>query len=223
MHRYYQGQLDFFCALYAIINAMTALFNLNLMQARALFATALNDISQHPELWHATLENKTDFHWLVAYLLDGASRGPSYPLRVHRPFAEEKGIPESASNLACAKLFTHTGTPETFLSPREAGVFWQTMQKWLMPASSPPPSGSVRHAAILRFHRYIPYMREPAISHWTVADHFYDDKIRLRDASMEERSLHSLGRSVTALHPDLVSERRDVRIEPESVFFIEKL
>ena len=220
MQRYYQGQLDFFCAVYAVINALTAMFGINLTQARMLFATALYDTSKHPSLWLATLENKTDFHWLVAYMIQAASRGSSYPLRAFRPFVADGKIPDEAADLAQAAL--HVAGGQSFRNPGNADTFWRRIDDWLLPSEAPPMPGSVSRTLIFRFHRYIPFISEPVISHWSVADHIFAGKLHLRDCSKEERALHNLDRTVTVLHPDRVDDAHNVRIEPESVFFLEK-
>ncbi len=222
MQRYYQGQLDFFCAVYAVINALTAMYGLNLTQARMLFATVLHDVSKYPSLWLATLENKTGFYWLVSYMLQAAGRGSSYPVRAFRPFVTDGSIPGDAADLDLAAPYAVHEDPGAFRNPDQADAVWQRFGDWLLPAREAPRPGSVTKTAILRFHRYIPFMPGPVISHWTVADHAFAGALHLRDASKEERALHSLERSGTVLHPDRVDEGHSVLIEPESVFFLEK-
>lgn len=84
MKAYHQGQLDFFCASYAFINAMRLLFGISLTQAREMLAAALNEISTHPLLWQALLCNRTDHHWVTDYML-GRFCGPGgLPVRAAR-------------------------------------------------------------------------------------------------------------------------------------------
>lgn len=78
---YHQGQLDFFCAIYAFINALRLMFGIQLNQAREILATALDEISAQPRLWEAMLRNQTDHHWVVPYLLGRFCNGPSLGLR----------------------------------------------------------------------------------------------------------------------------------------------
>lgn len=219
MQRFYQGQLDFFCAIYAVINALTALYGINLTQARALFASMLFDISQYPELWRATLGNKTDFHWLAAHMLLACGKGTSYPLTVFRPFADEQTIPASAADLGLAEAYAAPSLRANALEPR---LIWSALEDWLPATEVPPRAGSARRAAVLRFHRYIQYVDTPIVSHWTVADHHHGGVLQLRDASKESNALHSLDSEATAFSPELVSEERNVRIEPESIFFLER-
>jgi hypothetical protein len=46
--------------------------------------------------------------------------------------------------------------------------------------------------------------------------------LHLRDAIKEESALYSLDTAVTVFAPELISDTHTVRIEPESVFFIER-
>ncbi len=217
MQRFYQGQLDFFCAAYAVINALTALHGITLTQARALLATALSDISHHPDLWKATLNNDTDFHWLAEYMLLWCSKGSSYPVSVMRPFAPERDIPESAGDLALARPYRDPvpSTPDSVL-------IWSALEDWLPSTRVQPRAGSARRAAILRFHRYIRFVPSPVVSHWSVTDCHHEGVFQLRDASKEENALYCIDRDATVFAPELVTEKSPVRVEPESIFFLER-
>lgn len=84
MKAYHQGQLDFFCAVYAFINSMRLMFGIQLTQARGMLAVALQEISAQPLLWDALLHNRTDHHWVAAYML-GRFCGPGgLPVRAAR-------------------------------------------------------------------------------------------------------------------------------------------
>lgn len=217
MQRFYQGQLDFFCAVYAVVNALTALYGLRLSQARALLATALADVSRYPELWRATLNNDTDFYWLCDYLLLACGKASSYPVRVFRPFAEPAVIPESAANLAAAQSYRNLAA-----TVPDADTVWSALADWLPATPAQPRAGSARKVAILRFHRYIRYVTNPVVSHWSVTDCHHAGLFQLRDASKEENALYSLDRDVAVFAPELVSEKHPVRIEPESFYFMER-
>lgn len=217
MQRFYQGQLDFFCAIYAVINALTALYAINLSQARSLFATALADIAKHPVLWRATLCNETDFHWLTDYLLLACGKIPSYPVRATRPFADRTEIPESAANLAGIPTQRTTSAAVT-----DPDVIWAALEDWLPRTRTQPRAGSARHVAILRFHRYIRYLDQPIVSHWSMMDCHHDGVFQLRDASKEENALYSLDRDESVFAEQFVSGKKPVLIEPESVYFVER-
>lgn len=224
MQRYYQGQLDFFCAIYAVINALTALYSLTLAQARVLLASMLSDVSKQPDIWRATLENKTDFHWLAEHMLLACGKGASYPVKVFRPFSAMRDIPESAADLREAKPYADIGLAEDFQGsgPERAEIIWSKLEDWLDYSDEQPQSGTVWRVAVLRFHRYIQYLEAPVVSHWSVADRRSNGLICLRDASKEENAIYSFTKSATAFSKEDVSASRTVRIEPESVFFVER-
>jgi hypothetical protein len=217
MQRFYQGQLDFFCTAYAVVNALTALYGINLSQARALLASALSDISRYPDLWRAALYNDTDFHWLSEYMLLACGKASSYPVRVFRPFAAQSDIPETAADLSKAKPYRDPSA-----TVQDADAVWSALADWLPEIPTQPCAGFAKRAVILRFHRYIRHMPNPVISHWSVADCHYAGVFRLRDASKEENALYSLDREMAVFAPELVSEKHPVRIEPESRHFMER-
>ena len=217
MQRFYQGQLDFFCAAYAVINAMAALYGINLSQARALLASALTDVSKHPDLWQAMLYNETDFHWLADYMLLACNKSASYPMWAFRPFAEPRSIPETAANLAEAKAFITPG-----VAANSSNEIWSALESWLPDTRVQPRAGSARRVALLRFHRYIRYLGKPVVSHWSMTDCHHAGLFLLRDASKEENALYSIDRDMTVFDEREVSETFPVRIEPESLYFIER-
>lgn len=217
MHRFYQGQLDFFCAIYAVINALTALYGISLSQARSLFATALADIAKQPVLWRATLCSETDFYWVVDYMLLNCAKGSSYPIRATRPFADRTEISESAADLDGISTEREVGPAIT-----DPDIIWPALEGWLPKTQVQPRAGAARRIALLRFHRYIRYMDRPIVSHWSMMDCHYGGVFQLRDASKEESALYSLDRGETVFSPKLVSEKNPIRIEPESVYFMER-
>jgi len=217
MQRFYQGQLDFFCAAYAVINALTALYGINLSQARATLASALSDISRHPELWQATLYNDTDFHWLVEYMLFVCSKSVTVPVQVVRPFADCRELSESIVELAKAKSYLSFRKPVS-----DTDAIWDALAEWLPDTYIQPRAGSARQVVIVRFHRYIRYSSRPIVSHWSVMDCHHAGIFQLRDASKEENALYSLDREVSVFAEEQISEKFQVRIEPESLFFIKR-
>ncbi len=225
MQLFYQGQLDFFCAIYAVINALTAMFGLNLAQARSLLASTLNSVSEHPHLWEATLENKTDFYWLTEYMLAGCHKGATRPLFVYRPFAPggPAEVPETACDLAAALAYRPQTPQNRFARQEGEDAVWSALEEWLPPLAGAPAAGTARRVGLLRFHRYVPYMKDPIISHWSTADRFVAGTTHLRDASKEESALRALTRPQTAVHESLVCASRSVLLEPESIFFLERL
>lgn len=85
--------MDFFCGIYAVINAIGLTHKINLSQSRGILATCLAELSGCPELWAAFLSNATDQHWLVEYLLGRFCHNGQYAMRVAR-------LPQSPKQLA---------------------------------------------------------------------------------------------------------------------------
>ncbi|MDR2504036.1 MAG: hypothetical protein LBD82_06630 [Deltaproteobacteria bacterium] len=81
---YHQGQLDYFCAIYALINALRLTHGIRLAQGRGILNGTLREISSHALLWRSLLQNRTDSHWLMDYLLGNFCREGSLALRVAR-------------------------------------------------------------------------------------------------------------------------------------------
>lgn len=102
---FYQGKLDTFCAIYAVLNALRLTHGIRVSRARDILNQTLLALAGTPEAFRAVLEQKTDYLNLVEGLLRTQSR--SFPLAVLRPFAG-KPVP----------------TPE---------ALWQACQEWLIP------------------------------------------------------------------------------------------
>lgn len=81
---YHQGQLDFFCAAYALINALRLMRGLELPQARAILASLLRELPENQFLWQAVLLNRTDYYWLLDYMLGRFCREGPFALKSDR-------------------------------------------------------------------------------------------------------------------------------------------
>ena len=82
----FQGQLDRFCAVYAVLNACRLIFSLRVQDAAAIFADTLASLAARPEAFRAVLAQTTDYAFLVDEVT--ARCQARYPLRQHRPFPE---------------------------------------------------------------------------------------------------------------------------------------
>lgn len=85
---YHQGQLDFFCAVYSVINALRLTYGIDLAQSRRIFGTALLELSSQSALWRAVLSNHTGHHWVVRYMLGRFCRAGRFALRAFFPDLE---------------------------------------------------------------------------------------------------------------------------------------
>ncbi len=86
----FQGEIDVFCALYAVLNVLRRLYGLGLLESRDLFHETLVYEAQDIFNWCAILEQKTDYLKLVEAMLQRARK--KYPLNIHQPFARQKNV-----------------------------------------------------------------------------------------------------------------------------------
>lgn len=84
MQPFYQGKIDTFCAVYAVLNALQILHDLTPGKARELFNEVLVDESRSESRFRAVLTHRTDYVDLVDRMLSMTAR--RYPLRVSAPF-----------------------------------------------------------------------------------------------------------------------------------------
>ncbi|MDR1659055.1 MAG: hypothetical protein LBR94_01775 [Desulfovibrio sp.] len=81
---FYQGKLDTFCAIYAVLNALRLTHGIRTLSARDLLNETLLSLADRSGALRAVLEQDTDYLDLVDDLLIAA--GKKFPLRVHKPF-----------------------------------------------------------------------------------------------------------------------------------------
>lgn len=75
----FQGQIDVFCAAYAVINSLRIAQEITLIEAREFFHTALLDIIKDPKIFKKILEQKTDYvFWVDKLLQQEQQKGSLY-------------------------------------------------------------------------------------------------------------------------------------------------
>ena len=91
MKPFYQGKLDVFCAIYAVLNSLRLTHGLRTLQARDILHETLLALADNKAAFKIVLEQQTDYIPLVDAMLQVHSL--NYPLRVETPFpsAEESG------------------------------------------------------------------------------------------------------------------------------------
>ena len=85
---FYQGKLDTFCAIYAVLNALRLTHGIRVLKARDILNETLLALAGAPEAFRAVLDQETDYLNLVDGMLRAQSR--AFPLEVRRPFAPEE-------------------------------------------------------------------------------------------------------------------------------------
>lgn len=85
MQPFYQGKIDNFCAIYAVLNAIQQVHQIRPLRARDIFNDTLLDLAKNPEEFKAVLEHKTDYVDLVNKMLQALAK--QFPLKTQAPFA----------------------------------------------------------------------------------------------------------------------------------------
>lgn len=219
MRRYIQGTLDFACGIYAVINAFSHIHALNLSGARRMFMECQLELSADYRVWKSYLRNETDHYWLVRHLLHrwgpGGRAIAGAGLAVSCPFDGQIAPGEADGDIAAAAMYLPerhppAGPPSLDQAEAEALLVWQTLSRWF-------EAGADGRAALLRFHRFLPMIYEPVVSHWTCVRAMTADVAFLLDASAEDRALHELERR--SLMPGS-GARALLRIVPESIYLL---
>lgn len=104
MQPFYQGKIDNFCAMYAVLNALQVLFNIGPHQARRIFNRNLSYQAQDAENFRKILEHKTDYYALVDDMLSDVRQHEFPTLKVQAPFTAESSSEEVWETLrSCAR------------------------------------------------------------------------------------------------------------------------
>lgn len=90
---FYQGKLDTFCAIYAVLNAYRLLYGMRTLKARDILNETLIELASNRENFAKALNQETDYMSLVDGMLDRHAEKLGY--KVTRPFAPgQKVTPE---------------------------------------------------------------------------------------------------------------------------------
>ena len=120
---FYQGKLDTFCAIYAVLNALRLTHGIRTLNARALLNETLLSLADRPGALRAVLEQDTDYLDLVDDLLTVA--GKKFPLKIDKPF-NGNDHPSPQDMWETCRAWFEGGTPRTvvlrFLRSLKAGT-----------------------------------------------------------------------------------------------------
>jgi hypothetical protein len=84
MKPFYQGKLDVFCAVYAVLNGLRLTHGLLALAARDILHDTLLGLAGNAAAFRAVLEQRTDYHPLVDAMLQAQS--VNYPMNLRIPF-----------------------------------------------------------------------------------------------------------------------------------------
>lgn len=87
---FHQGQLDVFCAIYAVLNALRLLRDIRPLAARAILHDTLYKLAADPKLFRQVLEQETDYYDLIDELL--AKQARKLCLHAETPFPDRDAV-----------------------------------------------------------------------------------------------------------------------------------
>ena len=90
MKPFYQGKIDTFCAMYAVLNALRITHGIRTLKAREIFNDTLMELAAHPEALAAVLEQTTDYIALIDHMLENCSK--IMPLQIVYPFKKGEDV-----------------------------------------------------------------------------------------------------------------------------------
>ena len=214
MKAFHQGQLDFFCAAYSVLNALQITHSLSIGEAAKILARTIKQLSASKKYWNATLDNSTDFHWLPLWMLASVAKG--LPLKVCQPFpvgSEPKHWSFPGSVRIDFENQPLNLPKDRNVIIRKPETIATSIQNWL-------EDGMLR-SVVFRFHRHLPFRGHPIISHWSTGRYIANGHLHLLDSSKEEGALHSIQLDNFCTDTSALREDCLIRIEPDSIYLIE--
>lgn len=193
---FYQGKLDTFCAIYAVLNALRLLYGIRVLKARDILNETLLGLASQPEAFRAVLAQETDYVALVDSLLRIQAR--AFPMEIQAPFAPRGNGGRSA--------------PLAGSLPPAPDAFFAACRDWLAPGRG--------RAIVFRFLRSLTPDGGPMNRHWTTADRVDGDILHLFDCSHEAEAILNIHRASFVTSAAHVSADRLLHIQPESARFL---
>ncbi len=198
MKPFYQGKVDVFCAIYAVLNGLKVTHQIRTMQARTIFHETLMGLAHNPRLLLTVLEQQTDYVPFVDAILRVQCQ--KYPLAVENPFPDSSALYAPS----CHEV-------------------WDVVENWLYPPDDfteharkieNVPS---RRAAIFRFLRYTSPDAEPVNKHWTTTYIMQNECMDFFDCSLEEGGVYSFHKGGFVTRPQDIDEDHLCCLEPHSI------
>lgn len=90
---FYQGKLDTFCAIYAVLNAFRLIRGIRTVKARDILNDVLMNLSLKPSQLHAVLTQETDYADIVDSILEKQAK--KIGIEVIKPFDSAKYVSET--------------------------------------------------------------------------------------------------------------------------------
>ncbi|MBQ7739371.1 MAG: hypothetical protein IJT59_06945 [Desulfovibrionaceae bacterium] len=90
MKPFYQGRIDTFCAIYAVLNALRITHGIRTLKARELLNDTLMDLIKSPEQFKSVLDQTTDYINMVDNMLIKFAK--KFPLAIEYPFIKSDNV-----------------------------------------------------------------------------------------------------------------------------------
>lgn len=87
---FFQGKLDTFCAIYAVLNAYRLLYGMRKLKARDILNETLIELSANRKEFERVLNQETDYIGLVDHLLNKYAKKLSY--KWSKPYADKNRV-----------------------------------------------------------------------------------------------------------------------------------
>lgn len=100
---FYQGKLDTFCAIYAVLNAMRLIYGLRTIKARDILNDTILALANSPAAMQAVLNQTTDYVKLVDGMLK--AQNFKYPMQVVQPWQENSTVSPAEFVESCQNWF----------------------------------------------------------------------------------------------------------------------
>lgn len=110
---FYQGKLDVFCAMYAVLNGLQITHGLRALHARDILHETLLELAATPDDLRAVLEQRTDYVPLVDGMLHAQAR--RFPLEIVRPFQGLRHAPSPRQFWQACRTFLEGGCRRVIL------------------------------------------------------------------------------------------------------------
>ncbi|MEZ6853286.1 hypothetical protein [Halodesulfovibrio aestuarii] len=196
MEALFQGKLDNFCALYAVLNAMQRTHGINHWEARKLFHAGLLSFSRDAESWENIVCNRTDYIAEVQSFIN-LIRSEGTSIHYTQPFPDGKA--SIADVLKVVKAW----------SPVEQGKGTSLYEK----------AGG--KGVVLQFKRFLPFRGAPLITHWTAVKEFVGSEIRFIDSSLEKNATYALPQNGFCTREDELKQSQLFMVNPATIFLLE--
>ena len=196
MEGFFQGKLDNFCALYAVLNAMQRTHGITHWAARKLFHAGLTGFAKDEALWTDIVCNSTNYIKEVQMFVDIINDEGTF-LSASQPFPDGK-----ATVTEVVRVLTE----------------WSGLDKKKGQQLHEMAEGK---AVVLQFKRFLPFRGAPLISHWTAVKEVVGNEIRFLDSSLEKTATYALPSNGFGTSEDEIRAGRLFLIDPATIYLLQ--